>query len=144
MANHQGTIRRLREAGIRPSAPRIAILEYVQRVRCHPSAETVHHALQKGHPSLSLTTVYNTLRLFAETGLAVQLDLGCNEARFDGFTAPHGHFRCRACGKIYDVLEAEMERLPHPAGFLVESASLSYSGLCPSCTPVSGAAICLG
>ncbi len=144
MASHQMTIRKLKEAGIRSSAPRIAILEYIQRVRCHPSAETVHRALQKAHPSLSLTTVYNTLRLFAENGLAVQLALGCGEARFDGFTVPHGHFRCRACGRIFDVLESEMERLPHPAGFLVEAASLSYSGLCPGCTPAARAAICLG
>ena len=144
MASHQGTIRKLKEAGIRSSAPRIAILEYVQRVRCHPSAETVYRTLQKTHPSLSLTTVYNTLRLFAETGLVLQLDLGCNETRFDGLTAPHGHFRCRACGKIYDVLEAEMNRLPRPAGFLVEVASLSYSGLCPGCTPAASATICLG
>ena len=138
MANHEGAIRRLKEAGIRSSAPRIAILGYLQRVRCHPSAETVYRALHKSHPSLSLTTVYNTLRLFAETGLARQLDLGCSEARFDGFTVPHGHFRCRSCGKIYDVFESEMNRLPHPAGFLVESASLSYSGLCPDCVTASG------
>jgi len=144
MANHDGTIRRLREVGIRPSAPRIAILEYLQRVRCHPSAETVFRALQRVHPSLSLTTVYSTLRLFATTGLALQLDLGCGETHFDGLTTPHGHFRCRACGKIYDVFESEMDRLPHPAGFLVETASLSYAGLCPGCVPAVGAAICLG
>jgi len=126
------TIDRLKEAGIRPSAPRIAILEYVQMVTCHPSAETVFRTLQKEHPTLSLTTVYNTLKLFSERGLTKQLEL-CGEARFDGHTNPHSHFRCRSCGKIFDIDEPDLSALRLPEGFLVEQSSLNYIGLCPEC-----------
>ena len=64
----QIAIEKLQAAGIRPSEPRICIYEYLWENRVHPGAEGIYKQLSPLHPTLSLTTVYNTLKLFADAG----------------------------------------------------------------------------
>ena len=56
----------LEKCGIKPSLQRIAIVEYLMENRIHPTADDIYHALCIQVPTLSKTTVYNTMRLFAE------------------------------------------------------------------------------
>ncbi|MBL8967483.1 MAG: transcriptional repressor [Spirochaetaceae bacterium] len=125
---------RLVSRGIKPSYQRVRILDYLAGTKAHPSAETIYQGLAPELPTLSRTTVYNTLRLFAEKGLVLQLLLDEAEARYDGDTSPHGHFRCRGCGRVLDFpLAADLSPPTLPAGFRLERAELSCVGLCPSC-----------
>ena len=64
---------RLLEYNIKPSMQRIAIMEYLMEHRTHPSADEIYTALSPSMPTLSKTTVYNTLKLFAEQGAALIL-----------------------------------------------------------------------
>ena len=84
----------LTEAGIRPSVQRLAIYEYVKNSRMHPTAETVYEALREDLGSLSLTTVYSTLKLFVDAGLVLMLHVDENFLRYDGDTSVHAHFNC--------------------------------------------------
>lgn len=86
---------RLLEHNIKPSMQRIAIMNYLMEHRTHPSADEIYTALSPSMPTLSKTTVYNTLRLFSGTGEAAQmLTIDERNTNFDGDTSQHAHFFC--------------------------------------------------
>ena len=68
-------VKKLRTAGIQPSAQRLAVAQYVLTTDAHPSADEVLEQVHEGFPMLSRATVYNTLNLFVEKGLLRQLVL---------------------------------------------------------------------
>lgn len=125
----------LRAHGIRPSAQRIAIMRYAMEHLCHPSAEDIYHGLIRDMPTLSRTTVYNTLWLFVEKGAVMQLDIDRTTARFDYVTRPHAHFYCRVCGCIMDVepVSTQPELSMGDGGLHIEQVNVYYKGLCPKC-----------
>ncbi len=65
----------LKEHSIAPSLQRIKILEFLEKNRTHPTADMIYQALVDEMPTLSKTTVYNTLKAFAEKGVIVELSL---------------------------------------------------------------------
>jgi Fur family transcriptional regulator, iron response regulator len=94
---------RLRAAGVRPSAQRMAVAEYVLTTEDHPSAEQVHTRVTKRWPYLSRATVYNTLNLFVTEGLLKQLVLSEGRVVFDPKIERHHHFIDDVTGRIEDV-----------------------------------------
>ncbi len=124
----------LRSRGIQPSHQRIAIYEALASTKAHPSADALRDALAPAMPTLSRTTVYSTLELFAERGLARRLALTGSELRFDADVSAHVHFRCRGCGAVSDLPDAPAPPPPAvPAGYLVEVSQFHAEGLCPDC-----------
>ena len=122
-------------AGIRPSVQRLAIYEFVKRNPVHPTADVVYDALRDELGSLSLTTVYNTLKLFVDAGLIQLLTIDDTFRCFDGDTSCHAHFRCDSCGKIAD-LKIKCDFLDMVEGlenFEIKEAQLYLKGLCPMC-----------
>lgn len=93
----------LKENNIAPSMQRVKILEYLQNNKTHPTAYMIYQALADEMPTLSKTTVYNTLKTFTERGILVAFTLFENEIRYEYDTEPHIHFKCTKCGKIYDL-----------------------------------------
>lgn len=96
-------IARLKDAGIQPSAQRLAVAGYVLQTDAHPSADEVLHEVQGSFPMLSRATVYNTLNLFVEKGLLRQLVLAEGKTVFDPCLEPHHHFIDDESGRIEDV-----------------------------------------
>jgi Fe2+ or Zn2+ uptake regulation protein len=96
-------IERLKDAGVQPSAQRLAVAEYVLETEHHPSADQVLEQVQKALPMLSRATVYNTLNLFVEKGLLRQLVLAEGRVVFDPRLEPHHHFIDDETGDIDDV-----------------------------------------
>ena len=80
---------------IKPSVQRIAIMDYLLAHKTHPSIDEIYLALCKDIPTLSKTTVYNTLKLFVEHGAALMLTIDEKNACFDGDTSLHAHFLCK-------------------------------------------------
>lgn len=141
-ANRQSLRALLTAHGIPVTMQRIAILEFVQSDRGHPFADTVYQNLREKLPTLSLTTVYSTLRLFCEHGLVRMVP--CNDAagmRFDADLKPHAHFRCEKCGEIYDMESGDWKKAPPgcriPEGFHVSECLVMLNGLCAKCTAES-------
>lgn len=93
----------LTERGIRPSAQRVAIYRWLANHPVHPTSEQVYKALRPQTPSLSRTTVHQTLLLLANSGLAQRLVIEEDKLRFDANTTPHAHFRCTSCGCVLDL-----------------------------------------
>ncbi len=124
--------------GIRPSVQRIAVLEYLLTHRTHPTADMIYESLLESVPTLSRTTVYNTLGSLAGCGAILSLDLDPRQAHYDGDNSAHGHFLCTGCGKIEDVALHGKEFGTNlggllPAGAQASSIQLSFKGLCAKC-----------
>lgn len=125
---------KLREFGIQPSQPRIAIYAYLDSLRNHPTAETVYAALSPDFPSLSKTTVYNTLKLFRNCGAAQGIIIEDGEMRFDADISKHAHFKCTECGVVHDLFFDPAQFLPQaPPMFYVKEVHVNYRGICPAC-----------
>ena len=75
--------------GIKPTYQRMAILESVSADSSHPTIKALHERLVRTIPTLSKTTLYSTLELFARKGLVTPLLVDPAEARFDGVLTPH-------------------------------------------------------
>lgn len=122
---------------IKPSVQRIAIMDYLLKHRTHPCIDEIYMALCQEIPTLSKTTVYNTLKLFVEHGAAKMLTIDERNACFDADMTTHAHFQCKICGKIYDIpmdeSASEINKLKEQ-GFAVEEAHRYYKGICPNCT----------
>ena len=128
-------IKVLQGKGINPSIQRIAIMDYLLSHHTHPTVEDVYVALNKKIPTLSKTTVYNTLRLFAQCGVAQMLTIDEKKLCFDGDTKPHAHFMCNVCGHVYDVKmpPSIVDFQPSPCEFDVKETQVYYKGICKKC-----------
>ncbi|HSN83766.1 MAG TPA: transcriptional repressor [Polyangiales bacterium] len=93
----------LEERGIKPSAQRVAVAEFVLHTDAHPSADEVWSRVRERFPMVSRATVYNTLNLFVEKGLVRQLALTGGRVVFDPNVERHHHFIDEETGRIYDV-----------------------------------------
>jgi Fe2+ or Zn2+ uptake regulation protein len=108
-------------------------MRYLKNNRTHPTAEEIYEALKKQIPTLSKTTVYNTLKLFVEQGAAIYIGIDEKNARFDGAVEPHAHFRCKICGAIID-LDMDVEKfLPLNFRGKIEESYLYLKGVCEDC-----------
>ena len=135
MNTTQEIVSQLQEAGFKPSLQRIAILEYLRTHLTHPTVDEIYEALSPSMPTLSKTTIYNTLRSFSQSGLALSLRLDEKNVHYDGDTAPHAHFICKDCGKIIDVTitNTDMLHIPTLCGAEVQAVEISYYGQCDTC-----------
>ncbi|MDR2882483.1 MAG: transcriptional repressor [Alistipes sp.] len=124
---------------IRPSLQRIAVMEYLMTHKTHPTADEIYIALAPAIPTLSRTTIYNTLSTLLSCGAIQSLDLDSGRMHYDGDTSPHAHFICTRCGAIHDIFPASghweqaLAAVPPPEGTAVSGAQLSYKGLCAKC-----------
>lgn len=126
----------LLQYGIKPSVQRMAVMEYLLTHKTHPTADEIYLSLSPSMPTLSKTTVYNTLKLFAEKGAALCIHIEDKNARFDGDISPHAHFICLGCGCIYDlpVDEKQMSVFAKEIGELsIEEVHIYYKGHCKAC-----------
>ena len=126
----------LLEKDIRPSAQRVAVMKYLLEHKTHPTVDEIYAALNPGMPTLSKTTIYNTLHLFAEKGAIHIITIDSKQVRFDAdLEHAHVHFHCRRCGAIHDIPCDAVPPLPSEAleGYEVDNAHLYLRGLCPSC-----------
>lgn len=136
MNNGKAAYNRLVACGIRPSLQRIAILDYLMAHPVHPSVEDVYLGLCQQMPSLSRTTVYNTLRMLSEKKAAQMLTIDDHRVCYDGNTRPHVHFLCRKCGRVFDLMDETAPMMDTPAcigGHLVDEMQLYYKGICATC-----------
>jgi Fe2+ or Zn2+ uptake regulation protein len=127
----------LHSRGQRATPQRYAILRELRRRRRHATADEISCAVRAELPGTSTPTVYATLDLLVELGLARRIDTGLGAALYDGGTEPHQHMVCRRCGRVEDLDGGlDTERVLSAAGatgFRPEGAELVISGLCSAC-----------
>ena len=130
---------RIVACGIRPSLQRIHIYRYLCNSTSHPTAEAIYSALVSEIPTLSRTTVYNTLKLFHRNRLVETITIENEELRYDADTCDHLHFKCNCCGQVTDVPYEKTSRVYKsfagnlPAGFSLSKIQTCIWGTCSSC-----------
>lgn len=127
----------LHARGQRVTSQRLVILRELRNRGRHATAEEIHRSVRHDLPGTSTPTVYATLELLVELGLARKLDFGMGVWLYDARTEPHQHTVCRRCGRIDDIdLPLDREGLMQAAastGFVPDAAELVVSGLCAEC-----------
>jgi len=127
-------VERLRDADVRLSHHRLAILRYLCENTVHPTADQIYSSLHESEPTLSKTTVYNNLNTFINAGILRLITIENNETRYDIDVEDHGHFRCDVCGKVYDfpfrIGDEDTEALE---GYLIKDRNVYFTGICPGC-----------
>lgn len=127
----------LRMHGIRPSAQRVAVAEYVLQTSDHPSADQVWNTVKRTFPMLSRATTYNTLNLFVSKGLLRQLDLAEGSVVFDPNTVPHHHLIDTESKRIYDIPweRIEVRKVEQLDDYLVDEFQVVLRGRLKAGTP---------
>jgi Fur family transcriptional regulator, peroxide stress response regulator len=126
--------KQLEAKGVKASYHRLKILDYLDRHRTHPTVDIIYSALQKELPTISKTTIYNSLNLFLEKGLISNLTISGNDVRYDYKTKDHSHFQCKKCGQVIDIEEVRCPKVKNKIeGNEVEEVHLYFKGICKKC-----------
>lgn len=124
----------LKKRGIRLSHQRIKVLEYLSKNQCHPTVEQIYCDLLLEVPTLSKTTVYNTLKSLVDADLVKVIAIEDNELRYDIITSNHGHFKCEKCGSIYNFnINIEALATDDLSTFKIYEKNVYFKGICPKC-----------
>ncbi|OHD67375.1 MAG: hypothetical protein A2W19_00220 [Spirochaetes bacterium RBG_16_49_21] len=125
--------------GISPSYHRLKIYEYLMNNRIHPSADMIYADIIKLIPTLSKTTIYNTLKTFVGKGIVSSLTIEDNEIRYDADITFHAHFKCLNCNTVYDVgidqlrSDKKLGMLKKIDGHLITEKHIYLKGICKKC-----------
>jgi Fe2+ or Zn2+ uptake regulation protein len=127
----------LHSRGQRSTPQRHVILRELRRRAHHATVDEIRSAVRDQLPGTSTPTVYATLELLVELGLARRIDTGGGGALYDARTEPHQHMVCRVCGGVQD-LDVDLDAGPllsaaGATGFRADGVELVISGLCAGC-----------
>ena len=129
---------RLRGAGLRVTATRVAVLSVLDGSRDHPRVDQIIERVRHSGVSISTQATYDVCDALYRAGLARRIELAGGPARFESRIGDnHHHLVCRACGVASDVDCAVGETgCLEPSdrkGYAIEEAEVTYWGLCPAC-----------
>jgi Fur family ferric uptake transcriptional regulator len=138
MSHCHSLIADLRNKGYRITPQREMIVQALAHQRTHMTAEGIFAEVRTRTQAVNLATVYRTLDMLVDQGLATRVDLGegkiCYAAAGHG---PHIHLVCRACGYIIDadpqLLTAIEDQLQSEHNFTPDLNHISIFGLCSDC-----------
>lgn len=127
----------LRAAGLRVTAPRVAVLAALREHR-HADADTLIATTRARLGSVSTQAVYDVLKALVDAGLVRRIEPAGSPARYEPHTHDnHHHLVCRTCGRIEDVDCAAGRRpcldVVDGFGFTIDEAEVVYWGQCPDC-----------
>jgi Fe2+ or Zn2+ uptake regulation protein len=130
-------VERLRQTGLRVTAPRVAILDALPG-GVHCGVDEIARTVRQRLGSLSTQAVYDILRAFTDAGLVRRVELAGSPIRYESRVGDnHHHLVCRSCGRTEDVdcavgaapcLEPVMS-----GGYAVDEAEVTFWGYCPPC-----------
>jgi Fur family ferric uptake transcriptional regulator len=129
----------LRDAGLRATRPRVAVLTAVYE---HPHADTASlmDVAREALGEVSVQAVYDVLGALTTAGLVRRIEPAGSVARYESRVGDnHHHVICRSCGSIADV-DCAVGHTPcltasEAHGYSIDEAEVVYWGLCPACTP---------
>jgi Fe2+ or Zn2+ uptake regulation protein len=137
MINKNDLISQLREKGLKITPQRLAVIDaLVENRHKHPGATLIYQVTRKKLKSISLSTVYATLKEFSEQGLIKALEFDRMENRYDGNLSEHINLICKRCGAINDFdlpSSIEPKDIMRKSGFVVTDTRMEYYGYCRDC-----------
>ncbi len=125
--------------GLRSTRQRDIILDFFLATHQHVSVEELYLKIKAVHPGIGSATVYRTLKLFVDAGLAREVLLHDGQTRYEHVVAGehHDHLVCTACNTVIEFENETIEKLQDEIaarhGFLIKSHKLEIYGLCACC-----------
>ena len=126
-----------KEKKLKLTPQRLAVYQYLKGTLEHPSAETIYKDLQPEYPTMSLATVYKTLKTVVEIGLVQELNVGEGNFRYDANYHEHAHVQCVNCGKVEDIDFIDFSSLNNlveeKTNYKIKFNKLFFYGECNEC-----------
>ena len=124
----------LKEKQLKITPQRLEILKYIDTHNIHPTVDQIYSELKEKNPSLSKTTVYNSVEILEKNGLIQSLTISGSELRYDFKQEMHHHFLCKKCGEIIDI-DVACPRLGKmlECGHEVQEVHGYFKGICKKC-----------
>lgn len=114
------------------------VIDTVNQLHTHPSAEEIYEAVLKKAPHISKATVYRNLAHLSEIGEILKIEVPNASDRFDFNTKPHHHMKCSMCGRLSDVeISCELDVMSNAKakkGGTLTGYQLLFDGICKTCT----------
>ena len=132
-------LKHIQKQGLKRTAQRDLILEVFLRTEGHLSGEDLYRLVRKQDPNVGQTTVYRTLRLLTDAGLAREVRFGDGRAHYEHNYKHqhHDHMICSECGKIIEFYSPELEAIQDAMAakhrFALTSHLLRMIGICADC-----------
>jgi len=128
----------LLEKGYRLTPQRIMVVDALHSAKRHISAEEIFERMREKYPYANISTVYRTLELLKELGLAAEISMGDGIIRYHAKeNSRHHHLVCTKCGKMFDLSEKELVPLEKSLiknyGFTADIHHLAIFGICSGC-----------
>ncbi len=129
--------RYLEDHNLKHTRQREAILEVFLKARGHITAEELYEKVRERYPKIGFTTVYRTLKLLCEAGLASERHFGDGPTRYEIEHEHHDHLVCVRCGRIVEfecsMIESAQDRIADEYGFRLLRHRHELYGHCPRC-----------
>ena len=132
-------LKHIQSKGLKRTAQRDLILDIFLRTEAHLSIEDLYRLVQKEDPTIGQTTVYRTLKLLSEAGLAREVRFGDGRTHYEHNYKHqhHDHMICTVCGRIIEFFSAELEAIQDQMAakhrFQVTQHLLRIIGICAEC-----------
>ncbi|MBK9517283.1 MAG: transcriptional repressor [Anaeromyxobacter sp.] len=135
----------LARSGLKHSRQRELVAEVFFATAGHVAVEELIQQVRRSDPRISVATVYRTMKLLAECGLAAPRQFDGGQTRYEPAAGRphHDHLICTGCGEIVEFANEQIEalqvRVAARHGFLVETHKLELYGRCLRCRPARAA-----
>lgn len=129
----------LAQNNLKMTPQRRLILDVFLKCRGHPASEELYDKVKKKDASVGQATVYRTLKLLADSGLAEEVHFGDGVVRYEHILdqGHHDHLICERCGKKLEVVDETIEdlqeKLAEKHGFVLTGHAMYLYGICPEC-----------
>lgn len=133
-------IENLKNNNLKVTPQRLTIYSYLYNNHIHPSAETIYNNIKEQNPTISLATVYKTLKSLKDANLIQEINVGEDSFRYDVQIAPHNHIICTKCKRIIDYFPQEdfiqniQNKVAKETDFKLSSNQMYFYGTCKNCS----------
>ncbi len=131
----------LRQKGYKLTGPRLAIIDYLIRIKGHPGIQEIFEGIRNEEPGIGMATVYRTVDLLCELGILRALTLRNSYLRYE-LNWPdnhHHHLVCKECDRIIEFGSCNFQLIAREIEivtcFKIQEHTIEAYGLCPLCSP---------
>jgi len=129
-------LKKLKDAGLKVTPQRVAIMEFFEGNRSHPSINSIYENLKPDYPSISVSTVYNTVETLVKNNYLMELPIAKGRSFYDPDISEHDHAYCIKCERVFDIESSQTGQTnpPELSGCKVLELRKTYYIVCEECS----------